>query len=118
MAWLMPLSVAFSTFGAANGTIFAAGRLCYVASREGHLVDVLSFVHVKKLTPAPAVLFHAVVALGMVLSGSIEGLIDFFSFTVWIFYGMSMVALLVLRYKEPQLPRPYKVGTPVISIVI
>jgi L-type amino acid transporter 9 len=51
MAWLMPLSVAISTFGAANGTIFAAGRLCYVASREGHLVDVLSFVHVKKLTP-------------------------------------------------------------------
>ena len=78
LAWLMPLSVAFSTFGAANGTIFAAGRLCYVASREGHLVDVLSFVHVKKMTPAPAVLFHAVVALGMVLSGSIEGLIDFF----------------------------------------
>ena len=33
LAWLMPLSVAFSTFGAANGTIFAAGRLCYVASR-------------------------------------------------------------------------------------
>ena len=47
----MPLSVAISTFGAANGTIFAAGRLCHVASREGHLVDVLSFVHVKKLTP-------------------------------------------------------------------
>ena len=78
MAWLMPLSVAISTFGSANGTIFAAGRLCYVASREGHLVDVLSFVHIKKLTPAPALLFHAVVALAMVLSGDIEGLIDFF----------------------------------------
>ncbi len=69
LAWLMPLSVAVSTFGSANGTIFAAGRLCYVASREGHLVDVLSFVHVKKLTPAPALLFHAFVALAMVLSG-------------------------------------------------
>ena len=123
LAWLMPLSVAFSTFGAANGTIFAAGRLCYVASRcnfflycvmysviytvfyilfsrEGHLVDVLSFVHVKKLTPAPAVLFHALVAFGMVVSGSIEGLIDFFSFTVWIFYGMSMAALLVIYWPE------------------
>ena len=109
MAWLMPLSVACSTFGAANGTIFAAGRLCYVASREGHLVDVLSFVHVKKMTPAPAVLFHALVAIGMVLSGSIEGLIDFFSFTVWIFYGASMLALIVLRYREPKLHRPYKV---------
>lgn len=120
LAWLMPLSVAFSTFGAANGTIFAAGRLCYVASREGHLVDVLSFVHVKKMTPAPAVLFHAVVALGMVLSGSIEGLIDFFSFTVWIFYGASMLALIVLRYKEPKLPRPYKcpIVIPVVMVLI
>ncbi|XP_023345286.1 b(0,+)-type amino acid transporter 1 [Eurytemora carolleeae] len=120
MAWLMPLSVAISTFGSANGTIFAAGRLCYVASREGHLVDVLSFVHIKKLTPAPALLFHAVVALAMVLSGDIEGLIDFFSFTVWIFYGMAMLALLVLRYKCPKLARPYKVPIiiPVVVLII
>ena len=73
-------------------------------------MDVLSFVHVKKLTPAPAVLFHALVAFGMVVSGSIEGLIDFFSFTVWIFYGMSMAALLVGSVKfqavrTHQLPR-------------
>jgi len=54
----MPLSVAISTFGSANGTIFAAGRLCYVASREGHLVDILSFVHKDNLTPAPALLFN------------------------------------------------------------
>lgn len=25
-AWIMPLAVAISTFGSANGTIFAAGR--------------------------------------------------------------------------------------------
>ena len=56
--WLMPLSVAVSTFGTANGTIFAAGRLCYVASREGHLMNVLSFVHKEKLTPAPALLLN------------------------------------------------------------
>ena len=54
----MPLSVAVSTFGTANGTIFAAGRLCYVASREGHLANVLSFVHKDKLTPAPALLLN------------------------------------------------------------
>ena len=32
-----------------------------------------------------------------------------FSFTVWIFYGMSMLALIVLRYKCPNMNRPYKV---------
>ena len=66
-AWLMPLSVAISTFGSANGTIFAAGRLCYVASREGHLCDILSFVHKDNLTPAPALLFNAVIAFVMIL---------------------------------------------------
>ena len=28
-AWIMPLSVAISTFGSANGTIFAAGRYAH-----------------------------------------------------------------------------------------
>ncbi len=95
-AWIMPLSVAISTFGSANGTIFAAGRwvggntrkipflnpkvpstvfgasrpdgrLCYVASREGHLLDILSFVHKDNLTPTPALLFNALIANIMIL---------------------------------------------------
>ena len=108
-AWLMPLSVAISTFGSANGTIFAAGRLCYVASREGHLCNILSFVHKENLTPAPALIFNAVIAFVMILGGDIDSLIDFFSFTVWIFYGMSMLAVIVLRKTSPNIARPYKV---------
>lgn len=117
-SWIMPLSVAISTFGSANGTIFAAGRLCYVASREGHLPDVLSFVHRKNLTPAPALIFHAVIAQIMILGGNIEGLIDFFSFTVWIFYGMAMFALILLRKTKPDIARPYKVPLFVPAIVL
>lgn len=44
----------------------------------------------------------------MVLSGSIDSLIDFFSFTAWIFYGGAMLALLVMRRTRPNHPRPYK----------
>ncbi|XP_071569044.1 b(0,+)-type amino acid transporter 1 isoform X4 [Temnothorax nylanderi] len=62
MAWLMPLSVAISTFGSANGTLFAAGRLCFAASRQGHLLDCLSYVHVRRFTPAPGLIFHSLVA--------------------------------------------------------
>ncbi|KAI5700179.1 hypothetical protein M8J75_015396 [Diaphorina citri] len=58
MAWLMPLSVTISTFGSANGTLFAAGRLCFAAGREGHLLDILSYVHIRRLTPAPGLIFH------------------------------------------------------------
>lgn len=44
----------------------------------------------------------------MVISGNIDSLIDFFSFTAWIFYGGAMLALLVMRRTRPNHPRPYK----------
>ncbi|KAH8394071.1 hypothetical protein KR215_002222 [Drosophila sulfurigaster] len=120
LAWLMPLSVTVSTFGSANGTLFAAGRLCFAASREGHLLDILSYVHVRRLTPAPGLIFHSLIASAMVLHGTIDSLIDFFSFTAWIFYGGAMLALIVMRYTKPNYPRPYKVPIiiPVVVLVI
>lgn len=45
----------------------------------------------------------------MVSYGTIDSLIDFFSFTAWIFYGGAMLALIVMRYTKPNYPRPYKV---------
>ncbi|XP_039288487.1 b(0,+)-type amino acid transporter 1-like isoform X2 [Nilaparvata lugens] len=120
LAWLMPLSVTISTFGSANGTLFAAGRLCFAASREGHLMNILSYVHIRRLTPAPGLIFHSIIAAAMILSGNIESLIDFFSFTAWIFYGGAMLALIVMRYTRPNFPRPYKVPfiIPVVVLVI
>uniref|UniRef100_A0A8C8E5Q5 b(0,+)-type amino acid transporter 1 n=1 Tax=Otus sunia TaxID=257818 RepID=A0A8C8E5Q5_9STRI len=57
-SWIVPLFVAFSTIGSANGTCFTAGRLVYVAGREGHMLKVLSYISVKRLTPAPAIIFY------------------------------------------------------------
>lgn len=56
----------------------------------------------------------------MVLHGTIDSLIDFFSFTAWIFYGGAMLALIVMRYTKPNHPRPYKVPIiiPVVVLVI
>ncbi|XP_076250633.1 L-type amino acid transporter sobremesa isoform X1 [Rhynchophorus ferrugineus] len=118
MAWLMPLSVTISTFGSANGTLFAAGRLCFAASREGHLLDILSYVHVRRYTPGPGLIFHSIIAGAMVLYGTIDSLIDFFSFTAWIFYGGAMLALIVMRYTKPNYPRPYKVPLVIPCIVL
>ncbi|XP_063871905.1 b(0,+)-type amino acid transporter 1-like isoform X6 [Scylla paramamosain] len=119
-AFLMPLAVTLSTFGAANGTAFTSGRLCFVAAREGHMVDVLSYVHNRKLTPSPALLFNAAIALIMVIPSDIGSLIDFFSFTAWIFYGGAMTALIVMRHTMPDAPRPYKVPIviPVLVLLI
>uniref|UniRef100_V9IB78 B(0,+)-type amino acid transporter 1 n=1 Tax=Apis cerana TaxID=7461 RepID=V9IB78_APICE len=85
MAWLMPLSVAISTFGSANGTLFAAGRLCFAASREGHLLDCLSYVHVRRFTPAPGLIFHSLVA-GIFISFLIYIFIYYTTYIMKYFY--------------------------------
>ncbi|KAJ7999353.1 hypothetical protein DPEC_G00193520 [Dallia pectoralis] len=58
VSWIVPLFVVFSTFGAANGSCFTAGRLTYVAGREGHMVKLLSYISLKNYTPSPALIFN------------------------------------------------------------
>lgn len=33
-------------------------RLAYVSSREGHMVEVLSYISLRRYTPAPALIFN------------------------------------------------------------
>lgn len=55
MSFLIPLGVALSTFGCALSVQFGVTRLCFVAGREGHFLEPMSYIHVKRSTPGPAV---------------------------------------------------------------
>lgn len=108
-SWIVPLFVAFSTIGSANGTCFTAGRLVYVAGREGHMLKVLSYISVKRLTPAPAIIFYGTVAIIYIIPGDINTLINYFSFAVWIFYGSTILGLIVMRFTKKELKRPIRI---------
>ncbi|XP_065519355.1 B(0,+)-type amino acid transporter 1 isoform X1 [Lathamus discolor] len=108
-SWIVPLFVAFSTIGSANGTCFTAGRLVYVAGREGHMLKLLSYISVKRLTPAPAIIFYGIIAIIYIIPGDIDTLINYFSFAVWIFYSLTVLALIVMRFTRKDLNRPVKI---------
>nr|XP_056718538.1 B(0,+)-type amino acid transporter 1 [Euleptes europaea] len=116
-SWVVPLFVAFSTIGSANGTCFTAGRLIYVAGREGHMLKVLSYISVKRLTPAPAIMFYGAIAIIYIIPGDIETLINYFSFAAWIFYGLTVLGLIVMRFTRKDCERPIRVPL-IIPIIV
>ncbi|XP_032488462.1 cystine/glutamate transporter isoform X2 [Phocoena sinus] len=105
----VPIFVALSCFGSMNGGVFAVSRLFYVASREGHLPEILSMIHIRKHTPLPAVIVLHPLTMVMLFSGDLYSLLNFLSFARWLFIGLAVAGLIYLRYKRPDMHRPFKV---------
>jgi len=120
VSFILPVAIVMSAFGSVLSSALATSRLCYVSAREGHMIEVLSYIDVEKRTPRPALIFTTVLALILIFAGEITTLIDFFSFTIWIFYVLAMIVLLLLRKTRPDAPRPYKVWliVPIIVIIV
>ncbi|XP_069462000.1 b(0,+)-type amino acid transporter 1-like isoform X1 [Ambystoma mexicanum] len=118
--WLMPLSVAMSTFGCINGGFFSGGRLYYVAAREGHLPAILSMIHVRRLTPSPALIFTAISSIILIIPGNFSSIINYSSFCTWTIYATTVSSLLYVKIKRPDIPRPYKVPiiVPILFLII
>lgn len=54
-------------------------------------------------------IFQGVVTFLFIVVGGITELIQFVAFLIWIFYGLAMVSLLILRRTKKHVHRPYKV---------
>uniref|UniRef100_A0A8D2CLA0 Solute carrier family 7 member 8 n=1 Tax=Sciurus vulgaris TaxID=55149 RepID=A0A8D2CLA0_SCIVU len=119
MAWIMPISVALSTFGGVNGSLFTSSRLFFAGAREGHLPSVLAMIHVKRCTPIPALIFTCISTLLMLVTSDMYTLINYVGFINYLFYGVTVAGLIVLRWKKPDIPRPIKINLlfPVIYLL-
>ncbi|CAK6436907.1 unnamed protein product [Pipistrellus nathusii] len=109
-SWVMPVSVALSTFGGINGYLFTSSRLCFSGAREGHLPSLLAMIHVRRCTPIPALLVCYGATAVILLVGDTYTLINYVSFINYLCYGVTILGLLVLRWKRPALHRPIKVN--------
>jgi len=120
MAWIIPVLVACSTFGTANGGCFSGGRLTFAAAREGHLPRFLAMIHTKRRTPLPGLIFSAFISSVMLIpeTSSFEVLLNYFGFFTWLSYLLSISGILWMRYKRPEAVRPYKVWLPIPIIMV
>jgi len=119
MSWIMPISVALSTFGGVNGSLFTSSRLFFAGAREGHLPRLLAMIHVNRCTPIPALLFTCISTLLMLCTSDMYTLINYVGFINYLFYGVTVAGQIVLRIKEPDMHRPIKISLvwPVIYLL-
>jgi len=117
---VMPLFVACSCFGAANGSIFTNGRVVCSAAKEGHMPRFLATINKHFNTPLRAIMFPSSISICMLMLGNLDSLLSCFSFVAWIFLGGTILSLLILRWKRPHDLRPYKVwiGIPVVMVMV
>ena len=114
---MMAALIMISTFGCNNGLILAGSRLFYAMSSDG-----LFFKQAKKLNqfnvPSVAMWIQGIWASILCLSGTYGDLLDYTTFASLIFYMITIGGIFILRKKEPNAERPYKVlAYPVLPIL-
>lgn len=82
-----------------------------VLQRIGEDVPALRFLSALNRRGAPmrAVLLQQGLALGFILTDSFAGVLTFAGFTLTLFALLTVVGVLRLRRREPELPRPFRI---------
>jgi APA family basic amino acid/polyamine antiporter len=111
---LVSLIILVSIIGTLNGCFLTSPRIYFAQARDGLFFRKFAEVHPRYQTPGFSILAQGIWAAVLVVSGSYETLLDYAMFAMWLWYGLMVAGVIVLRYKQPGLARPYRMwGYPV-----
>lgn len=144
-ALLLALIVGASCFGSLNASTFTAARITYVAGKEGYLPGTFAQLGISRhessntthdqswvskrlarllgddetglfCTPINALLLNGLLAIVYIIVGEFGALVIFCGVAQYTFYFLTVLGLIVLRVREPDLERPYRtwISTPII----
>ena len=127
-AKIAALGVMCSTFGATNSNMITGPRIYFAIARDGLIPRWVQEIHPQRQTPANAIILQAVWTTILVVffycwkdkpKDAFDGLTDSVISAGLIFYSMAVGAVYVLRFKLPDLVRPYKTwGYPVTPALL
>jgi basic amino acid/polyamine antiporter, APA family len=105
-------AVAVSALGVLNAQLLTGPRLIFGLARDGHFFSAFGAVHHHFRTPVPAIVLLAVIGSALVLAAGSRGIDALLNGVVLIdgvFFTLTGLALIVLRYRRPKVVRPVRV---------
>jgi APA family basic amino acid/polyamine antiporter len=106
---LISAAVMISTFGTMNGIMMFTPRIPYAMARDGLFFKSFTHVHPKYQTPSKAIIATTIWGMVWTFLGDFQDIINAFVYAVYAYYGLNVLALILLRRKYPDAHRPYKV---------
>jgi basic amino acid/polyamine antiporter, APA family len=98
-----------SAFGALHANFLAGPRVPFAMARDGLFFAFAKRIHSVFHTPSGAMIFQGCLAILLVLTGTYQELYSLVIFAIWLFLALTAIALIRLRSKESDLPRPFRV---------
>jgi basic amino acid/polyamine antiporter, APA family len=115
--WITAI-ITVSILGALNVVIMLGPRIYYAMARDGVFFRSLAQVHPTLNTPLNAIILQAVWACLLLLTGTFGTLFTYVSVIITLFSAFTVGSVIVLRYKRPDLKRPYKLwGYPIVPLL-
>lgn len=101
--------VLISVTGANNMQILVGPRVMFAMAENKLFFKKFAGIHPKYRTPGFSIWAQGLLASTLSLFGNFEELLNWVIFTHWIFYAATVAGVIVLRYKQPDLVRPFRV---------
>ena len=118
---IMAVVAILSLAAGINAWTFAGPRVYFAMARDNAFFKSAARVHPKYKTPAASIVAQAVLAIVLILTGSLDSIANYVGFAITLFAGTAVAAVFVLRARDPHAPRPFKAlgypWTPAIFVI-
>ena len=108
-AILTSIVVFISAIGVLNAQLLNYPRIPFALARDGLFFSRIAVVANKTRTPAAAIVLVGFFSSLFALTGSYVLILSYVAFVIHFFICLAVIAVIVLRIREPQLDRPFKV---------
>lgn len=117
---IVTIGILISVYGAINAFLLTGMRTPYILSQDNLLPysNKIGKANINTGVPIIGAIIEVAIAIVMLLLGDFNILTDMLVFVMWSFYVLLSLSVIILRKREPDLKRPFKVpGYPVIPLI-